>query len=46
MPYVCWKCGSEIKEEEISSIQGVRCKCGSRVLFKTRPPVTKKVIAR
>ncbi|MBS7248925.1 MAG: hypothetical protein QXW47_04685 [Candidatus Jordarchaeales archaeon] len=46
MPYICGKCGLELKDEELSSIQGVRCRCGSRILYKARPPVTKKVLAR
>ncbi|MHA1608235.1 MAG: DNA-directed RNA polymerase subunit P [Candidatus Freyarchaeota archaeon] len=46
MPYVCGRCGEELKNEELMMIQGIRCKCGSRIVYKTRPPVTKKVMAR
>ncbi len=46
MPYICGKCGREIKDEDLIGIQGVRCRCGSRILYKARPPVTKKILAR
>jgi len=48
MVFVCWKCGKEVKDEEIGLEEGigVRCSyCGNKVLFKKTPPVSKKVKA-
>jgi len=39
--YVCWKCKESLKELDPSFI---RCpKCGSRVLFKERQPITRDI---
>jgi DNA-directed RNA polymerase subunit RPC12/RpoP len=39
--YVCWKCRENIKSLDQAFI---RCpKCGSRVLFKERQPITRDI---
>ncbi|RLG20193.1 DNA-directed RNA polymerase subunit P [Candidatus Micrarchaeota archaeon] len=39
--YTCWKCEEEIPELDPSFI---RCpKCGSRILFKKRQPITRDI---
>ncbi len=41
--YTCWKCGKQLKSEELS-IQSIRCPyCGNKVLMKETPPLLKKV---
>jgi len=43
--YVCFKCGKEVEYKDIK--KKVRCPfCGSKILFKKRPEVVKKVKAR
>ncbi|MHA1379954.1 MAG: Rpo12/RPC10 RNA polymerase subunit family protein [Candidatus Helarchaeota archaeon] len=47
MPYVCGKCGREITSKGMDSLPGVKCPhCGYRILYKVRPPVVKKTIAK
>lgn len=45
MDYVCYSCGKEVTQEDIS--KRIRCLyCGGKILFKKRPEIVKKVKAR
>ncbi|MHA1237973.1 MAG: DNA-directed RNA polymerase subunit P [Candidatus Odinarchaeia archaeon] len=47
MSYRCGQCGGEVTSEELKTLPGVKCPyCGYRILYKTRPPIVKKVKAR
>ncbi|MGM0687780.1 MAG: DNA-directed RNA polymerase subunit P [Promethearchaeia archaeon] len=44
MVYVCRKCRKEVTTEGLETLPGVKCPyCGSRILYKVRPPVVKRV---
>ncbi|MFX0067694.1 MAG: DNA-directed RNA polymerase subunit P [Promethearchaeota archaeon] len=46
MPYICGNCRREITVEGLKSLPGVKCPhCGHRILYKSRPPIVKKVKA-
>jgi DNA-directed RNA polymerase subunit P len=44
MPYICHQCKREVTSEGLKTLPGVKCPyCGGRILYKTRPPVVKRV---
>ena len=47
MIYICGRCKKEISYEDLKVLPGVKCPyCGYRILYKSRPPVIKKILAR
>lgn len=46
MPYRCSKCRRVFTKEELERLPWVRCPyCDSRVIYKVRPPVVKRIKA-
>ena len=44
VPYICHQCKREVTSEGLKTLPGVKCPyCGGRILYKTRPPVVKRV---
>ncbi|MHA1409116.1 MAG: DNA-directed RNA polymerase subunit P [Candidatus Odinarchaeia archaeon] len=47
MMYVCSECKKEVTLEGLKTLPGIKCPyCGSRILYKSRPPIVKKIKAR
>ena len=47
MIYICGECKKEVSFEGLITLPGIKCPyCGNRTLFKSRPPVVKKIQAR
>ncbi|RLF12288.1 MAG: DNA-directed RNA polymerase subunit P [Thermoprotei archaeon] len=46
MQYRCGRCGRTFTLEELQRLPWVRCPyCDSRIIYKIRPPVVKKIKA-
>ncbi|MHA1369250.1 MAG: DNA-directed RNA polymerase subunit P, partial [Promethearchaeota archaeon] len=44
--YFCAKCKKEVHPDDLESLPGVKCPhCGSRILYKARPKLVRKVKA-
>jgi DNA-directed RNA polymerase subunit RPC12/RpoP len=47
MIYVCGECKKEVTFEGLETLPGIKCPyCGNRTLYKSRPPVVKKMRGR
>lgn len=44
--YICAKCKRDLEDEELNRV-GMRCRyCDSRIFYKKRPNIRKRLIAR